>query len=308
MASADQRSRFANQGDDNNPLAIMEYLKPPRWIFNTGVPPSNTGENEWFYVDRNTNNLYIKTYDTWTYQYTFGSGGSQGPTGPTGPAGPTGPTGPTGPMGINGLAGPQGATGVTGSTGANGSDGVTGPTGAQGMTGATGPAGGSAPKDYIMVQNSTSAINSFSGLSTNNILNVGYNIITSRGSWAVVSHGFGNQVIQRIAPTSGQANVVYQCNYRMAFSSVTPSTTSNYYIFSVNNSSADPNVGFLASSRVYLIYPPNSTGINIEASNSGSFIFIIPTTGVFEMIVSCFTSTSNSSLLMDQLILTIQEI
>lgn len=68
----------------------------------------------------------------------IGATGPQGPTGATGVQGTTGPIGATGPQGATGSIGPTGATGVQGSTGPQGATGAEGPTGATGVVGATG--------------------------------------------------------------------------------------------------------------------------------------------------------------------------
>jgi hypothetical protein len=72
--SVDQSIRSNSAGDENNPYSLIEFIKPPRWIFNTTDPIDTTGQNEWFFTNITTGDLFIKTFGTWTFMYNFGTG------------------------------------------------------------------------------------------------------------------------------------------------------------------------------------------------------------------------------------------
>ena len=152
------------------------------WRSGSGIPSDALGEENDFYLDLATNDVYRKISGVYALTLNLkgdkgdqGDVGPQGEQGPAGPAGPkgdtgeqgpvgpkgdTGETGPIGPQGIAGLAGPQGETGPagpqgdqgvagpqgeTGATGDAGSPGATGPQGEAGPIGPQGPAGATGP-------------------------------------------------------------------------------------------------------------------------------------------------------------------
>ena len=73
-----QDIRFGSSGDENNPLALFEYVKPTRIIVNSGPPLDNTGENLWWYIDSDNGYFYYKNKGEWILYYVFGSGGGGG--------------------------------------------------------------------------------------------------------------------------------------------------------------------------------------------------------------------------------------
>lgn len=74
MSNIDQNTRFVNSAGDDNPFGIIDIFKPPRWIFNTTDPISNTGEDQWFFTNITTGDHFIKTQGTWTLYYNFQTG------------------------------------------------------------------------------------------------------------------------------------------------------------------------------------------------------------------------------------------
>jgi hypothetical protein len=104
-------------------------------LFNgTGAPASNIGQDNDFYIDTDTHNLYgPKTNGLWGNPFPLQ--GEQGATGPQGPQGPQGATGPQGQQGIQGIQGEQGPIGPTGPQGEQGIQGEQGPQGTQGPRG-----------------------------------------------------------------------------------------------------------------------------------------------------------------------------
>jgi hypothetical protein len=72
--SINQSIKFANSSDFNNPNGLYEFVKPPRWVFNTTDPIDTTGENEWFFTNITTGDHFIKTLGTWTFVYNFSTG------------------------------------------------------------------------------------------------------------------------------------------------------------------------------------------------------------------------------------------
>jgi len=69
-----QTVRTNSAGNLNNPYSLNEYLKPPRWLFDTIDPVDDTGENEWFYTNTTTNDLFIKSNGAWVVVYNFNTG------------------------------------------------------------------------------------------------------------------------------------------------------------------------------------------------------------------------------------------
>ena len=71
MSSINQDIRFSNVGPQNNPKALFDFIKPSRWIFNNVNPLPDTGEDQWFYINTATGDLFEKTSGTWFLVYNF---------------------------------------------------------------------------------------------------------------------------------------------------------------------------------------------------------------------------------------------
>jgi len=72
-----QDVRFADFAGVNNPLAIFDAYKPPRFMFDARVPTSADGENYWVFINTLTGDLYLKN-DTWSLKYNIGGGSIPG--------------------------------------------------------------------------------------------------------------------------------------------------------------------------------------------------------------------------------------
>lgn len=72
--SFNQSVRYNTFGDENNPFSLYDYVKPPRWVFNTSDPIDTTGEDQWFFTNITTGDHFIKTNGTWTLYYNFSTG------------------------------------------------------------------------------------------------------------------------------------------------------------------------------------------------------------------------------------------
>lgn len=73
--SINQDIRYAQPStDEENPNSLFDFIKPPRWIFNTTDPLPNTGEDQWFFTNITTGDFFIKTFGTWTLYYNFQTG------------------------------------------------------------------------------------------------------------------------------------------------------------------------------------------------------------------------------------------
>jgi hypothetical protein len=78
QGAINQDIRYSNQGGEDNPYALLGYIKPTRIVVNAigGNPPLvNTGEDYWWLLDSDTGNFWYKFNRIWTLFYTFGSGG-----------------------------------------------------------------------------------------------------------------------------------------------------------------------------------------------------------------------------------------
>lgn len=79
MSAYDQSTKYASVGDDNNPYAILEYLKPGRILVNNVNPLSTTGELNDYYINSTTGDLFGPKTEEWgSAIYNFGSGGGGG--------------------------------------------------------------------------------------------------------------------------------------------------------------------------------------------------------------------------------------
>ena len=79
MSSINQDIRYSNsQTDENNPQALYNFIKPARWVFNNVNPLPTSGENEWFYLNTVSGDLFQKTNGQWFLVYNFTTGASTG--------------------------------------------------------------------------------------------------------------------------------------------------------------------------------------------------------------------------------------
>lgn len=66
MSLINQDVRYAERGDSNNPDAIYEMFKPPRFIADIGIPDPSIGQDCWHYIDTTTSIEYVKIAGVWT--------------------------------------------------------------------------------------------------------------------------------------------------------------------------------------------------------------------------------------------------
>jgi hypothetical protein len=105
------------------------------WRSGDGLPANTLGEENDFYLDLLTGDVYKKISGAYAVVMNLkGDKGDKGDTGAQGPIGLTGPTGDTGAQGAIGATGFQGETGPAGLAGPKGDTGDVGLTGPQGET------------------------------------------------------------------------------------------------------------------------------------------------------------------------------
>ena len=62
--------------DTDNPAHIILDVKPSRFLINSGAPGVSEGEHMWYYIDRDSGELWFKEVSGWVYTgYTFGGNG-----------------------------------------------------------------------------------------------------------------------------------------------------------------------------------------------------------------------------------------
>ena len=76
--SINQSIRYSNYGNSNNPLSLYDFIKPSRWIFNNVNPLPDTGEDQWFYINTVTGDLFEKTDGNWFLVYNFSTSAGTG--------------------------------------------------------------------------------------------------------------------------------------------------------------------------------------------------------------------------------------
>lgn len=74
MNNVDQNVRFAQSAGSDNPYAIINNFKPPRWLFDVIDPIGSTGQDEWFYTNIVSGDLFIKQKSVWEHVYNFNTG------------------------------------------------------------------------------------------------------------------------------------------------------------------------------------------------------------------------------------------
>lgn len=67
-----------NKDNFNNPLAIMDYLKPSRIVVNNVNPLTTSGEDRWYYINSATGDFFEKSGGQWYLIYNFDTGGGGG--------------------------------------------------------------------------------------------------------------------------------------------------------------------------------------------------------------------------------------
>lgn len=74
----DIRFRSFLKEDINNPDGLYTFIKPSRIIVGDGIPTYIEGQEEWYYIQRDNGDFFVKLDGRWEYMYNFGSGGGGG--------------------------------------------------------------------------------------------------------------------------------------------------------------------------------------------------------------------------------------
>jgi len=79
MSAYNSSIQYAAQGDDNNPLALNNWIKPGRILVNNVNPLDTTGELNDYYINSATGDLFGPKTDVWgSPVYNFDTGGGGG--------------------------------------------------------------------------------------------------------------------------------------------------------------------------------------------------------------------------------------